>query len=79
MSACLNHVCLTKVASALRRIRRGEQIKIFFHTFPQIFSLNAFIELTLAQIIHKLSKPEVLDSFKQARGDARASIAYSEW
>ena len=30
--------CLTKVASAKRRIRQASQIKIFFHTFPQFFT-----------------------------------------
>ncbi|MBS1126949.1 MAG: hypothetical protein H6Q93_938 [Nitrospirae bacterium] len=36
--------CLTKDASAHRRIRRGEQIKIFFHTSPHFFT-NAYFGL----------------------------------
>jgi len=35
--------------------------------------------LLLAHIIHKLSYPEGSGSFKQAQGDARAAITYSEW
>ena len=42
ISRPLSHHGLTKDASAHRRIRRGEQIKIFFHTSPRFFLQTHF-------------------------------------